>query len=71
MAHSKDHGQGGLVLTFTLGDYVMVGDIKITLAKVQGKQVKLRLNAPKDVKITHSNHIDRVDKNDTGENNGT
>ena len=41
-----------LILTRKLGESIAIGDdIRVTLIEIQGRQVKIGVNAPKDVPI--------------------
>ncbi len=49
-----------LVLTRKLGETIVIGDnVTLTLVKVAGNQVRLAINAPKNVSIVRNELIDR------------
>lgn len=48
-----------LVLTMKYGETVKVGSAEIVVAETRGKQVKMIISAPKDIKILRSKVIDR------------
>lgn len=66
---------GNLVINMVQDRYFTIGDdIKITLVDISGKQVRIRIEAPKDIAIARSNIKTEVDnKNATPETklNGT
>lgn len=50
-----------LILTRKLGESITIGDdIKITILEFQGKQVKLGIIAPKDVKIHREEVYEKI-----------
>jgi len=50
---SKDTGL--LCVTRKIGESVLIGDnIRITIASIPGRQVRLAIEAPKDLKISRS-----------------
>ena len=50
-----------LILTRKLGESIAIGDqIKVTLIDIQGKQVKIGVNAPKDVPIHRQEIYERI-----------
>ncbi len=49
---------GNLVINMVKDRFFIIGDdIKITLDEIAGKQVRIRIEAPKDLKILRSNII--------------
>jgi len=55
-----------LILTRRAGETVMVGsDISITVLGVKGNQVRIGINAPKDVAVHREEIYERI-KNETG-----
>lgn len=51
-----------LVLTLKYGESLKVGNAEICVTENRGKQVKIIVSAPKDVKILRSKVIDRDSK---------
>jgi carbon storage regulator len=50
-----------LILTRKLGESIAIGDqIKVTLIEIQGKHVKIGVNAPKDVPIHRQDIYERI-----------
>jgi len=50
-----------LILTRKLGESIAIGDqIKVTLIEIQGKHVKIGVNAPKDVPIHRQEIYERI-----------
>ncbi|MFC1614780.1 carbon storage regulator CsrA [Gemmatimonadota bacterium] len=50
-----------LILTRKLGESIAIGDqIKVTLIEIQGKQVKIGVNAPKNVSIHRQEIYERI-----------
>ena len=50
-----------LILTRKLGESIAIGDdIQVTLIDIQGKQVKIGVNAPKDVPIHRQEIYERI-----------
>jgi len=50
----------GLVLSRKQGESITVGDVTITIAKLKGASVRIKIDAPKDVKIMRTEVIDRA-----------
>lgn len=48
-------GKSGLVLTFKIGESVMVDNCKIVFDSANGNKIRLRFHAPKEVKILRTN----------------
>mgnify|MGYP000364244730 CR=1 FL=1 len=54
---------GNLVINMVQDRYFTIGDdIKITLVDISGKQVRIRIEAPKDIAIARSNIKTDIDK---------
>ena len=50
-----------LILTRKLGESIAIGEqIKVTLIDIQGKQVKMGVNAPKDVPIHRQEIYEKI-----------
>jgi carbon storage regulator len=58
-----------LILTRRVGETLMVGDnVTVTVLGVKGNQVRIGVNAPKDVAVHREEIYDRIRKeNDGGE----
>lgn len=58
---------GNLVINMNKDGYVMIGGIvKISIAEIKGKQIKIRIEAPREVSVLRSKFIDNI--NATTEN---
>ena len=58
-----------LILTRRIGETLMVGDdVTITVLGVKGNQVRIGVNAPKDVAVHREEIYQRIQKEKTGEN---
>ena len=52
-----------LILTRRVGDALMVGnDTKIVVLGVKGSQIRLGINAPKDVKVHREEIYDKINE---------
>lgn len=52
-----------LILTRRVGESVMIGDeVTITVLGVKGNQVRIGVNAPKDVSVHREEIYDRIQK---------
>jgi carbon storage regulator len=50
-----------LILTRKVGESVMIGnDVSITVLRVKGNQVRLGVNAPKDISVQREEIIKRI-----------
>lgn len=50
----------GLVITMKLGEPFNISDnIEVTIEERTGNYVRVRIKAPKDIKITRKNYIDK------------
>ena len=57
-----------LILTRRVGETLMVGDdVTITVLGVKGNQVRIGINAPKDVAVHREEIYDRIRKEQDGE----
>ena len=58
---SNDKAGGMLILSRNPGESIMVGDdIKLTVLSVKGKQVRIGIDAPSDVKVHREEIFDRI-----------
>ena len=58
-----------LILTRRAGETVMVGsDITITVLGVKGNQVRIGINAPKDVAVHREENYERIQSEKAAEN---
>lgn len=61
-----------LILTRRLNESLMIGDqVKITVLGVKGSQVRLGIEAPKDIEVHREEVFDRIleENNNKGSNN--
>ena len=57
-----------LILTRRIGETLMVGDdVTITVLGVKGNQVRIGVNAPKDVSVHREEIYQRIQKEKSGE----
>ena len=57
-----------LILTRRAGETVMIGsDVTITVLGVKGNQVRIGINAPKDVAVHREEIYERIQSEKTGE----
>jgi len=68
MAHlcpkpSEHQGMNMLILTRRIGETLMIGDdVTVTVLGVKGNQVRLGVNAPKDVAVHREEIYDKINK---------
>ncbi len=61
-----------LILTRRAGETVMIGsDVTITVLGVKGNQVRIGINAPKDVAVHREEIYERIQSEKTGESGDT
>lgn len=61
-----------LILTRRVGETLMIGDeVSITVLGVKGNQVRIGVNAPKDVAVHREEIYDRIQKEQEGEAGNT
>jgi len=57
-----------LILTRRVGETLMIGDeVTVTVLGVKGNQVRIGVNAPKDVAVHREEIYDGIKKEDEGE----
>lgn len=62
--------KGMLILTRRLGETLMVGDdVTVTVLGVKGNQVRIGVNAPKDVAVHREEIYQRIQKEKAKEHN--
>ena len=50
-----------LLLTRKIGESIIIdGDIKITIADIQGNQIRIGIDAPKEVKVYREEIVERM-----------
>lgn len=60
-----------LILTRRVGETLMVGDdVTVTVLGVKGNQVRIGVNAPKDVAVHREEIYDRIRKENEGGDGG-
>jgi carbon storage regulator len=60
-----------LILTRRVGETVMIGsEITVTVLGVKGNQVRIGVNAPKDVSVHREEVYERIKREGDGEANG-
>ena len=56
-----------LILTRRVGEAVMIGDdVTVTVLGVKGNQVRIGVNAPKDVSVHREEIYERIKKEESG-----
>ncbi len=61
-----------LILTRRVGETLMIGDsVTVTVLGVKGNQVRIGINAPKDVAVHREEIYERIHKDDDGRQPGT
>ncbi len=56
-----------LILTRRVGETLMIGDnVTVTVLGVKGNQVRLGINAPKDVAVHREEIFQRIQREDAG-----
>jgi carbon storage regulator len=57
-----------LILTRRIGETVMIGnDVTVTVLGVKGNQVRIGVNAPKDVAVHREEIFERIKREDDGD----
>lgn len=58
-----------LILTRKIGEVLLVGDdVEITVLSIRGKQVKLGVNAPKEISVHRQEIYDKIKASEEEEN---
>jgi carbon storage regulator len=61
-----------LILTRRAGETVMIGsDVTITVLGVKGNQVRIGINAPKDVAVHREEIYERIQSEKSGQGSGS
>jgi carbon storage regulator len=59
-----------LILTRRVGEALMIGDdVTVTVLSVKGNQVRIGVNAPKDVSVHREEIFDRIKRDGDGDAN--
>lgn len=59
-----------LILTRRVGETVMIGnEVTVTVLGVKGNQVRIGVNAPKDVAVHREEIYDRIKREEDGDQN--
>ncbi len=57
-----------LILTRRVGESLMIGDeVNVTVLGIRGNQVRIGVNAPKDVAVHREEIYERIQKEQSGE----
>jgi carbon storage regulator len=60
-----------LILTRRVGEAVMIGDeVTVTVLGVKGNQVRVGVNAPKDVSVHREEIYERIQREEKGDSAG-
>lgn len=60
-----------LILTRRVGETVMIGnDVTVTILGVKGNQVRVGVNAPRDVAVHREEIFERIKREEGGEGSG-
>ena len=60
-----------LILTRRIGETVMIGDeVTVTVLGVKGNQVRIGVNAPKDVSVHREEIFERIKREEDGDPSG-
>ncbi|MDE2305537.1 MAG: carbon storage regulator CsrA [Gammaproteobacteria bacterium] len=60
-----------LILTRRVGETLMIGDeVTVTVLGVKGNQVRIGVNAPKDVAVHREEIFERIKREEDGNSNG-
>ena len=60
-----------LILTRRVGETIMIGDsVTVTVLGVKGNQVRVGVNAPKDVAVHREEIYERIKREQQGESQG-
>jgi carbon storage regulator len=63
---------GMLILTRRVGETVMIGnDVTVTVLGVKGNQVRIGVNAPRDVAVHREEIFERIKREEQGETNSS
>jgi carbon storage regulator len=61
-----------LILTRRVGETVMIGeDVTVTVLGVKGNQVRIGVNAPREVAVHREEIFERIKREESGEEPGT
>ena len=60
-----------LILTRRVGESLMIGDnVNVTVLGIRGNQVRIGVNAPKDVAVHREEIYERIQQEQDGDNSG-
>lgn len=61
-----------LILTRRVGETVMIGDdVTVTVLGVKGNQVRIGVNAPREVAVHREEIFERIKREESGDDQGT
>lgn len=61
-----------LILTRRVGETVMIGDdVTVTVLGVKGNQVRIGVNAPREVAVHREEIFERIKREESGDEQGT
>ena len=67
----KREGDGMLILTRRVGEALMIGEnTKIVVLGVKGSQIRLGINAPKDIMVHREEIFDKIQEEKKQESSG-